>query len=369
METWQFEERTSKIVYTNGFMNFIKNNLLKIVIVIIIALGIGWYLRSKNIAANPLIFNSKNDQLVTVKRQNVVEELTLAGSLDALSKANLQFQTSGRLSWVGVKIGDTVKKGQAVASLDKQQLEKQFQSTMNTYLTNRSTFEDTQSQYKPIKEQVLITDEMKRILDRTQYSLNNSVLNVEISNLALRYATLTSPIAGVVVNLDQPNAGVNVTPGSANFTIIDPTTVYFKAEIDQETVPKVTVGQKAIIHLDAFPEQSFESEITYISFVPVAGQTSTVYQVRFKLPINNENMAYRLAMDGDATLTLKQSDNTLAVPTDTINDDGLGNKYIFEKDSQNRLTKVSVKTGIETDTLTEIIEGLHESDQVVIKKR
>ena len=80
-------------------------------------------------------------------------------------------------------------------------------------------------------------------------------------------------------------------------------------------------------------------------------------------------MAYRLAMDGDATLTLKQSDNTLAVPTDTINDDGLGNKYIFEKDSQNRLTKVSVKTGIETDTLTEIIEGLHESDQVVIKKR
>ena len=350
-------------------MNFLKNNLLKIILVILIVAGIGFYIKSKSTSTNPMIYQPATDQIATVKRQNVVEELTLAGSINALSIANLQFQTSGRLAWVGVKVGDTVKKGQAIASLDKQQLEKQLQSTMNNYLTNRSTFEDTQSQYQPIKDRSLINDEMKRILDRTQYSLNNSVLSVEISSLALRYATLTSPIAGVVVNVDQPNAGVNINPATANFNIIDPNSIYFKAEIDQETVPKISVGQKAILHLDAFPEQTFESVIDYISFVPVAGQTSTVYQIRFKLPVTNEKMTYRLAMDGDATLILRQSDNTLAIPTDAVNDDGQGNKYVLEKDNKNNLTRVSIVTGIESDTLTEIKEGLHESDQVIIKKR
>lgn len=350
-------------------MNFIKNNYLKIVIIGIIILGIGWYIRSKNTDSTTTTFNPKVDQITTVKRLNIVDQLTLVGSIDAQSVANLQFQTPGRLSWVGVKVGDTVKKGQAIASLDRQQLEKQFQTTMNNYLTNRSTFEDTQNTYQETKERYLLTDEIKRILDRTQYSLNNSVLNVEISNLALRYATLTSPIAGVVVNIDQPNAGVNINPATANFLIIDPNSVYFKAEIDQETVPKVKVGQPAVLQLDAFPDMTFDSEITYISFTPVTGQTSTVYQIRFKLPVTNQDMNYRLAMDGDASLILKQSDNALTVSTDAINDDGQGNRYVLVKNDQNKLRQVPVSTAIETDTITEITQGLQEGDSVVIKKR
>lgn len=103
----------------------------------------------------------KKVQTVKVIRGDLEKDLTLAGKVDAGSYALLQFQTSGRLSWVGVKEGDEVKKWQAIASLDKQDLEKQLKKIMNDYLTNRWNFEDTQDQYRTTKENFLLTDEIK----------------------------------------------------------------------------------------------------------------------------------------------------------------------------------------------------------------
>lgn len=350
-------------------MNLIKNNAKKILLLAFI-LMVGFFVYRAKTAPNPnTVYLPKKDQLVTPKRQDIADKLDLAGSVDAASLANLQFQTPGQLAWVGVKIGDHVKKWQAVASLDKSQLQQQFQTAMNNYLANRSTFEDTQDQYKTTKDKYLVTDAIQRILDRTQWSLNNSVLNVQAADLAVKYATLVSPIDGIVTAVDQPNPGVNVTPLTANYTIVDPNSIYFKTEIDQETVSQVHQGQAAVVKLDAFPDQSIDSVITYISFAPVAGQTSTVYQVRFQLPVKNDALIYRLGMDGNASIIVAKSANALTVPTDAVNDDGSGNKYVYLKNEKNVLLKTPVTTGIETDTLTEITHGLTANDQVVIKKR
>lgn len=350
-------------------MKFIRKNYLKIGLILAIIAGIGWFVRSKFQPDPQTVYQPGIDQLITPKRQEIIDQTILAGSIDSDSIATLRFQSSGQLTWVGVKVGDRIKKWQSLASIDKKVLEKQLQADLNNYLTNRSTFEDTQDQYKPIKEKVLLTDELKRILDRTQYSLNNSVINYEISSLALRYSTLTSPINGIVTAIDQSNPGVNISPATYSITVIDPNSLYFKSEIDQDTVPRLTLGQTAIINLDSFSDQPIDSEISYISFTPIAGQTSTVYQLRFKLPLENDNLTYRLGMDGDATIVLSKSSDALTVDTDAINDDGNGNKFVYLKNDANQLVQTTVKTGIETDTLTEILEGVSQNDQIVIKKR
>jgi macrolide-specific efflux system membrane fusion protein len=340
---------------------FTKNKII-IGVLVLVALFIGIGRIQAQKAKDPTILNTKKDTIVTPTVKEIRSDLTLSGSINASEIASLRFQNSGKLVWVGVKVGDRVKKYQAIASLDKEQLKKSLQTQFNNYRTNLSQFWDTQDKYKDM----VISDTIQRILDRTQYSLDNTVINYEIADMAIKESTLVSPIAGVVTDIEQPLTGTNITPASATFTIINPASVYFKSEIDQAEVSKVKVGQKATISIDAFPNTSFDSEITYVSFTPVTGQSSTVYEIRFKLPVDNQNLNYRLGMDGDALITLEKQDNTLTIPIDALNDDN-GKNYLWVKDGD-KLAKKYVTTGIENDTEVQILEGLNSNDQVVIKK-
>ena len=353
-------------------MSFIKKNLKKVIIVSVILLvsGFGIYkISAKDKDSDTPKFDAKKETVVTLKRETIKEEITLTGSIDAGTKSNLQFKTSGQLAWVGVKVGDRVKKYHAIASLNKEELKKQLQADFNSYRSALATFDDVQDEYKYEKESFILTDEMKRILVRSQNTLGNSVINYELQDLAIKYATLYTPISGIVVAIDEPNSGVNITPASATFTIIDPTSIYFKAQIDQEDVNRVKIGDKTTIKLDSFPDETIESEITYISFIPVTGQTSTVYEIRFKLNgIDNEELKYRLGMDGDAIISLKEIENSLTIPIEAINEDE-DQSYVYVKlADKNELIKKNVTTGIETDTTVEILGGLSENDQVVISK-
>lgn len=344
-------------------MKFLKNNYKKVLIGLIILGLIFWFFKSQTQSANNIVFKPKKDTVYTPKIETIKDELILAGSIDSNQIANLHFQNSGKLVWVGIKVGDKVKRGQAIASLDKEQLRKNLATQYNNYRTQLSQFTDTQVQYKD----TLITDTIRRILDRTQYSLDNSVINYEITDMAIKESVLISPIEGVVTSIDQPLAGVNVTPLNANFIIINPNSLFFRSEIDQEAVTKIKNGQKAILKIDSFPDSEIESKVTLIAFTPIAGQTSTVYQIHFELPLKNNDLIYRLGMDGDATLILNQSDNALTVPTDTVSDDN-GQKYVYLKDN-NKLVRRNVIIGIETDTNTEIKEGITQNDQVVAVKK
>lgn len=307
------------------------------------------------------VLNPKKDIVITPEIKSIKSELTLAGSISASEIASLRFQNSGKLVWVGVKEGDRVKKWQAIASLDREQLRKSLQTQFNNYRTNLSQFWDTQDKYKD----TIISDTVQRILDRTQYSLDNTVINYEIADMAIKESTLVSPISGVVTDIEQPLTGTNITPASATFTIINPNSIYFKSEIDQEDVSKIKVGQKATVIIDSFPDQNFESEITHISFIPVTGQSSTVYEVRFKLAVDNQDLTYRLGMDGEATLTLKEEPEALVIPLDALNDDG--QSYVWLK-TDDKITKKYITTGIENETEIQILEGITPNDQVLIKK-
>lgn len=309
------------------------------------------------------VIDPKKDIVVTPEIKTIKSELILAGSVSADEIASLRFQNSGKLAWVGVKEGDKVKKGQAIASLDKEQLRKSLQTQFNNYRTNLSQFWDTQDKYKD----VIISDTIQRILDRTQYSLDNSVISYEIADMAIKESTLVSPISGVVTDIEQPLTGTNITPANATFTIVNPNSIYFRSEIDQEDVSKIKVGQKATITLDSFPDSSFDSEITYISFVPVTGQSSTVYEVRFKLALDNQDLSYRLGMDGEARLTLKEENDALVIPLSALNDDG--QSYVWLKNTDGKLNKKYVSTGIENEDEIQILEGLNINDSVVIQKK
>ncbi len=334
-------------------INFIKSRW-KLIIVILILPIVGFAVYSN-------FTSSTNKKIETSKvKKGILEEtMTISGTIDADEKANLRFQTSGRLSWVGVKEGDYVKKYQTLASLDQREVKKNLQKDLNDYLTTRSTFDQT---IKDDYRDKVITDPVKRLLDKAQWSLNNSVLDVEIQNLSLEYSYLWTPIEGIVTKVGAPYTGMNVTPATSEFEIINPKTVFFNANADQTEVTKLTEGKLGSLSLDAYPDATISGSIKSISFTPKSGETGTVYAVKFIFKEDNSSYKYRMGMGGDLTFVLKQKQDVLHLPIKYVKGEN-GKKYV--KMSKNgKEEKIYVVTGMETDTSIEIISGLTEGDIV-----
>lgn len=336
----------------------------KIILGIIVAIILFFIVRqivAKPTSASSL--NTKTDTFIYPQIEEIKDQITLSGSIYASNIAILKFQNSGKLNWVGVKVGDRVKKWQVLATLDSQELKKNLHTQFNNYESQLSTFTDDNELYKD----KVITDTVKRILTRTQNSLDNDVISYEIADMAIKESRLYTPIDGIVVAIDQPLPGINITPATATITVINPNSLYFRSEIDQQEVIKLVQGQEASIKLDSFDQNEIQSKLNYIAFTPVSGQSSTVYEIRFELPVDNQNLNYRLGMDGDVTILIKDKTDVLTIPLEAINDDN-GQSFIWLKVGD-KLEKRNIKIGIETDTRVEVLEGLNQNDQVVIKKR
>jgi multidrug efflux pump subunit AcrA (membrane-fusion protein) len=165
--------------------------LRNILIIVAVILGIALLLpQTQAVTITSQKYNAKKDTLYSPKNDTIKDTLVLAGSISTDQIASVRFQNSGKLVWVGVKVGDRVKRGQALASLDRAELRKNLATQFNNYRTSLSNFNDTQETYKKTKENLLVTDTIQRILDRTQYSLDNSVINYELTDMSLAEATI-----------------------------------------------------------------------------------------------------------------------------------------------------------------------------------
>jgi RND family efflux transporter MFP subunit len=301
------------------------------------------------------------DKTYVVQKKTITNALSLSGTIDAEEKADMQFQTGGMLVWVGVKEGDRIAKGQAVASLDQRLLKKQFEKTLNTYNKSRNTFDQTSEDNKNyVLEKPEVGDALKRLIQNAQFDLNNSVLDVELQNLSAQYSNLTSPIAGIVTRVDAPNAGVNVTPAST-FEVINPDTIYFSALVDQTDVGSISEGKEAIISLDSFPDKTFHGTIKSISFTPKSGETGTVYETKVTF-MDGDVSQFRMGMTGDATVTLSEKKNALVIPLRFIKTTG-DNDFVQKKEG-NSVKQVKIQTGDETDGNIEVTSGLKEGDTI-----
>jgi len=301
-----------------------------------------------------------------VKLGEIVKTVSASGKVRAKTEAILKFQTSGMLAWVGVKKGDRVKKWQAIASLDKKELEKTFQKYANDYLSERWDFEQTQDDYKTTKEKRLVTDAIQRILDKAQYDLDKAVLDYEIKDLAVKYATIYSPIEGIVTAIDVPVAGVNITPATATFSIADSSLVVFEANVDEVDIGQIRVGQKGVILLDAYPEEKMETTVEKIDFTATSTSGGgTAFKVELGLPENFEEK-FKLGMNGDVEIILAKRENILLIPSSAVMK--RKDQYFVFVIENGVARKQEVKIGLEGETETEIAEGLSEKEEIIIEK-
>lgn len=332
-------------------INFLKKRWWMVVIILLI-IGFIFYQQT-------VLTKGKKETSYKVKRETLKEELSLSGKIDAEEKVTLRFQTSGRLSWVGVKEGDYVKKYQAIATLDQREVQKNLEKALRDYAKERWDFEeDKEVTYKSAVK----TDTVRRILEKNQFDLDKAVADVEIKQLAVEYSSLISPIEGIVIKIGSPYAGVNVTPTQAEFEIINPKTVYFSATAEQTDVVRLKQGMTGEIILDAYPDLKISGKIERISFVPKTGETGTVYEVKLAINDQNEDYKYRFEMTGDVSFILKEKSNVLAIPANYIKKEK-NKRYVWQKTNGKKI-KTYIKIGEEIDGNIIITSGLREGDVV-----
>lgn len=296
--------------------------------------------------------------------RNIVSSYEVSGTIEADRSVDLYFPTVAKLTWVGVHEGERVKQWQAVASVDVRTLEKQLQADLNTYAKQRIDFEATKDDYNDD----VLTNEIKRILEKSQYDLNNSVLAVEIRDLAIKLSTLSTPIAGVVTRVDNPIAGVTIGPTSL-IQVVDPASIYFRVVVDEEDVTKLSLDQTASIELDAYDGQTLESKVGAIAFNASPSENGgTGYEVKLSLPVDNEQLNYRLGMNGTAQIKLDEKDQVLSLPIDVlISRDGAS--YVQVKNSKGGVEDRQIQIGLENDTYFEIVSGLESGEEVVLPSK
>jgi RND family efflux transporter MFP subunit len=323
-------------------------------IIIVIAIGGFLYWQSQQKANEPQL------SFAQPQRQTITQSLEASGIIDAKEKVLLRFAAGGKLTYVGAKEGDYIKKYQTIARIDARDLQKRLERTLNIYEQQRNswdqTLDDTKDRWIPKKEE--------RQVDTNQQSLDNTVIDVELQSIAISNTVMSSPIEGVLVSAPTTIAGVVVT-ATDTFGIANPNTLVFSAEVDEADIAQVQLGQKVWLSLDAYPDQTLESQVSFIGFRAINTSSGTAFIVEMPILAENALDRYRLGMNGDAKIELARKENALTIPLSATKERN-EKVYVDVKDAQGEVVEQEIELGIQNDELVEVLSGLNESSEVVI---
>lgn len=176
--------------------------------------------------------------------------------------------------------------------------------------------------------------------------------------IPVKTLTIRSPIKGIVL---QKNAfaGMNVEPGMNIFTVVDLSHVWVLADIFEQDIAFIRMGQQAALKINAFPERTFEGQVDFINYV--LDQTTRTTKVRFDF--DNPNMLLKPGMYGVIELTIPIG-FVLALPEAAVIDTGT-KKIVFIEKAPGFYRPIEVQLGSKGGGYYEVLKGLNENDLVV----
>jgi len=322
---------------------------------VVVFLGVGFY-----------VFNLKQTPVKEIKTATArIGTLKIAFSIDgktAIERRDLKFTVSGKVTHIAVKEGQEVKKWQYLMALDTQDVQKNLEKNLKDYLITRNSFDQTGQVTYPAGA---LNDTMKRALENSQYTLDKSVLDVEIKNIALKESYLYSPIDGIVsaVNIKEGET-TNTQNGSVVITITKPGSLVFEAYAEDTDVLKINKDQKTLVKVDAIQGVTFSSQVEFISNLATVDQNGlSSYKIRATIP---DEKGYSLldGMAGQIQFITKEKSGILIIP----------NSAVYRKNNMSYVTKledkkpkeVLVETGFTDGKEVEVSSGLNQGDTVIL---
>lgn len=319
-----------------------------------------------------MIFNQTRarpqpSQTIEVKKQDIKSIVSGSGTLTGVATVNLHFQSGGKLFSLNVKAGNKVEKGQAVANLDAT-------GQITSLNQAKNTLRDKEATLRKVYDDIHLfqygnggfgnvgtaneTETQRAQRTAAEVAKDNAFEDVKQAQKALADTALYSPVAGIVLRADFI-PGQNVTASDNIAQVADTQRVIFEAEVDEADSAKVSVGQKAEVMLDAYPDLIAEGAVSEI--IPVtklASSGATVVIV--KITLDSPNISFIAGLNGQASIIQKGAKDVLTIPLEALRED---NTVVLKQDG---FQPRQVTLGIKSDTDVEIKTGLNEGDQIIL---
>lgn len=297
----------------------------------------------------------------TVVKANLIQTVSVSGTIDAGQKADLTFPIAGKLVYMGAKVGDPIKKYQTIAVLDQRTLEQNLKNAETALDNQQITFNNINDANgdRLLNDLSLSTSAWRQLKQATD-TLTQAQIALTIQQIAKEQSVLVSPIDGILTKADVDVPGTQV-PITADYSVVDPKSLTFNMDVDEADVAKVAVGQQVKITLDAYPNNIITLPVEKIDFVShTTSNGGNAFTVKVSLPTDT-SYQFRVGMNGNADIVTAEKDNIVTIPLSAISDGGI--VYIKEPKGYK---KVKIQTGIQNDINAEVTSGLSEGDKIVL---
>jgi RND family efflux transporter MFP subunit len=325
---------------------FRKRNIIT-ALIIVIAIGGYFYYRSRN--------TSVVVQTETVRKGDVSETVSVTGELVPEEYADLSFPAMGTIDALAVSVGDTVEKGDMIASLDRQVLFSQLKDAR----ISASIAE--QSEKLILRGRLSYAPEERAAKKMASEQARERVRTLQAQ---MKENVLYAPMNGTISQFDA-RIGEVVTLGKVIARVIKPGAYLLESRVPESDITKIQLGMKAKITFDSLSNDDiFDGEVVHIDPASTAVQDVVSYTVQFRLVKNDERL--KEGMTGNIDIETAKREGVLFIPYRTLTKEG-GKTFAQVKRGENTFEKVEVVTGLEGDDGTiEVKSGLKEGDEVTI---
>jgi HlyD family secretion protein len=362
-----------------------------------------------------------SNKLDKVKRGDVARSVVATGKIQPITRVEVKSKASGIVEKLYVDINNVVHKGQELAQLDQQEIVAQVdaqRAQLASAQANVSTFEANIEQdkvnanapdlpmYKAtldrnlemqkegiVSRQVLddanrdyLAALTKRDSSKAQIGVDTAKLKqaraqVQQSQASLKqleeqlsYTTIVAPMDGVILSRDveigDAVSSILVLGSTATLVMTegDIGEVYVQGKVDEADIAHVYLGQPARIKVESFRDRVFNGHVTKIAPMGVEKDNVTTFEVR--VSINNPGGELKANMTANAEILLDEHKGVLTVPENAVMYDSQKNASVEVPDKKQKegKRKVSVKVGLSNGSVTEILSGLKEGEQVVLQQ-
>ena len=338
-----------------------------------------------------LLSDGKKEEKITfdtaaVAPANIMNSITATGTIEPVTSVTVGTQVSGIVSKLFVDYNSVVKKGQVIAELDKTNLMSQLNTAKTQLATAQSQLNYQTANYKRYKtlfEKGLVAaddfDNAKLSYTQAKEQVASAKEEVQRAQTNLGYATITSPIDGVVLSKSveegQTVAASFSTPEL--FTIAqDLTNMQVVADVDEADIGDVKEGERVSFTVDAYPDDTFEGEVKQVRQEATTTNNVVTYEVVIYAP--NADLKLKPGLTANVTIYTAERKGVLSVPSKALRftpqKETVGKMNIVDvANAKNKVWTIEgnsivahkVNIGMTDGTNTQIVGGIAEGTKVI----
>ena len=319
-------------------------------------------------------------------KQDIVNSVTATGTIEPVTSVDVGTQVSGVISKLYVDYNSVVKAGEVIAELDRTNLMSELSSAQASLKSAQSELDYQKTnyeRYKALYDKGLISandfEQARLSYVQAQQKTQQQKESVKKAQTNLGYATITSPIDGVVLS-KEVEEGQTVASSFSTPTLFkiarDLTDMRVIADVDEADIGDVKEGQRVTFTVDAFPDDTFEGQVTQVRQEATTESNVVTYEVVISAP--NDDLKLKPGLTANVVIFTMEAKDVLAVPSkalrftpreamlnsdETITDTDAKEK-VWVKEGSN-LKAVAVETGMTNGTLTQITKGLKPGTHVL----